>query len=37
MKKTNLGKFTIYGNIFMEIGTMGKVPWIYGDTGKNCS
>jgi hypothetical protein len=30
MKKTNFGKFTIYGNISMEIGIMGKFPWIYG-------
>jgi hypothetical protein len=26
------GKFTIYGNISMEIGIMGKFPWIYGTT-----
>jgi hypothetical protein len=40
MKMRNFGKFTMkkqilenlpfYGNISMEIGIMGKFPWIYG-------
>jgi hypothetical protein len=29
MKKNLLGNLPFYGNISMEIGNMGKFPWIY--------
>jgi hypothetical protein len=31
-KKTILENFQFYGNISMEIGIVGKFPWIYGTT-----